>query len=152
MKKKHTSKIPASIRSPLINWYFERCKTSGVSNIRISDIFYWIFFQVMNATHAGCMVVLLYCEASYENWKCQLTIFVQNPMQTLLPDKWITCLLRFIGGTMEWKRGKKSRILNDVITRFYERCRELHKGFVIFTEQKYKIWIKSCFQPSNYTY
>lgn len=55
----------------------------------------------MNATHAGCMVVLLYCEASYENWKCQLTIFVQNPMQTLLPDKWITCLLRFIGGAME---------------------------------------------------
>lgn len=55
----------------------------------------------MNATHAGCMDVLLYCEASYENWKCQLTIFVQNPMQTLLPDKWITCLLRFIGGTMK---------------------------------------------------
>lgn len=100
-KKKNTSKIPASIRSPLINWYFERCKTSGIRNIRISDIFYWICFQVMNATHAGCMVVLLYCEASYENWKCQLTIFVQNPMQTLLPDKWITCLLRFIGGAME---------------------------------------------------
>lgn len=150
--KKHTSRS-ANIRSPLINWYFERCKTWGIrKNIRISDIFYWIFLQVMNATHAGCMDVLLYCEASYENWKCQLTIFVQNPMQTLLPDKWITCLLRFIGGTMEWKRGKKSRILNDVITRFYERCRELHKGFVIFTEQKYKIWIKSCFQPSNYTY
>lgn len=100
-EKKHTSKIPASIRSPLINWYFERCRTSGIRNIRISDIFYWIFFQVMNATHAGYMDVLLYCEASYENWKCQLTIFVQNPMQTLLPDKWITCLLRFIGGTMK---------------------------------------------------
>lgn len=100
-EKKNTSKIPASIRSPLINWYFERCKTSGIRNIRISDIFYWIFFQVMNATHAGYMDVLLYCEASYENWKCQLTIFVQNPMQTLLPDKWITCLLRFIGGTMK---------------------------------------------------
>lgn len=100
-EKKHTSKISASIRSPLINWYFERCRTSGIRNIRISDIFYWIFFQVMNATHAGYMDVLLYCEASYENWKCQLTIFVQNPMQTLLPDKWITCLLRFIGGTME---------------------------------------------------
>lgn len=100
-EKKHTSKIPTSIRSPLINWYFERCRTSGIRNIRISDIFYWIFSQVMNATHAGYMDVLLYCEASYENWKCQLTIFVQNPMQTLLPDKWITCLLRFIGGTMK---------------------------------------------------
>lgn len=100
-EKKHTSKIP-TIRSPLINWYFERCKTWGIrKNIRISDIFYWIFFQVMNATHAGYMDVLLYCEASYENWKCQLTIFVQNPMQTLLPDKWITCLLRFIGGAMK---------------------------------------------------
>lgn len=39
-KKKNTSKIPASIRSPLINWYFERCKTSGIRNIRIYQIFF----------------------------------------------------------------------------------------------------------------
>lgn len=88
---------PTNILSPVINWYFEGCKTLDIrKNIRISDIFYWIFLQVMNATHAGYMAVLLYCGASYENWKCQLTIFVQNPMQTLLPDNWITCLSGFI--------------------------------------------------------
>lgn len=114
---------PTNILSPVINWYFEGCKTLGIrKNIRISDIFYWIFLQVMNATHAGYMAVLLYCEASYENWKCQLTIFVQNPMQTLLPDNWITCLSGFIceamKRTLARKRGEKNRILNDVITWF----------------------------------